>query len=62
MHRHYLVVAMGAAVLDKLLVDLISASQVGIVHSLVTVLLPSFWLIFNIKDVIQRFKQILLVI
>ena len=62
MHRHYLVVAMGATVLNELLVDLISASQVGVVHSLVTVLLPSFWLIFNIKDVIQRFKQILLVI
>lgn len=53
---------MGATVLNELLVDLISASQVGIVHSLVTVLLPSFWLIFNVKDVIQRFKQILLVI
>ena len=54
---------MGATILDQLLVDLVGTLQIRIVHALVANVITTVTvLILHVKKIVQRLKQILVVI
>ena len=54
---------MRTTILDQLLVDLVGTSKVCVIHALVANMVPTVTvLIFHVEEIVQRLKQILVVI